>query len=242
MTAAAAACLTPFRPQITLTIARSALRPPPAMPPTAPAQPVGTVVHRARRQGSGRAFGPLSALAAILAAMLGGGVAGPDRLTCPAAGQERSLLSAEERSKLDTFEGITLDKADKVFGAKDYPRALAEYDSFILQFPESKATSYAILRKGRSLQLLEKRFEAIKVYQEVLDFFPNDVRYAAAALYSIGECHAQNGDVEKAVKSWLALADDPDYSKEPPGASALNQLADNFLKQGKTDDGIKRYE
>ncbi|NBU11794.1 MAG: hypothetical protein EBS84_22820, partial [Proteobacteria bacterium] len=49
-----------------------------------------------------------------------------------------------------------------------------------------KATSYAILRKGRSLQLLDKRFEAIKIYQEVLDFFPNDIKYAAPALYLIG--------------------------------------------------------
>jgi tetratricopeptide (TPR) repeat protein len=159
-----------------------------------------------------------------------------------ATAQHASMLSAEERSKLDTFEGITLDKADKVFGEKDYPRALAEYDAFILQFPESKATSYAILRKGRSLQLLDKRFEAIKIYQEVLDFFPNDIKYAAPALYLIGECHDQNGDVEKAMKSWLALADDPDYCKEPVGAAALNQLAGNYIKQGKVDEGIKRYE
>ena len=76
----------------------------------------------------------------------------------------------------------------------------------------------------------------------MLDFFPNDIKYAAPALYLIGECHAQNGDVEKAMKSWLALADDPDYSKQPSGAGALNQLADNFLKQGKADEGIRRYE
>jgi TolA-binding protein len=130
----------------------------------------------------------------------------------------------------------------KVFAGQDYRRSLAEYDAFIVQFPESKAIPYAILRKGRSLQLLDKRFEAIKVYQEVLDFFPDDVKYAAAAQYRIGQSHAENGDIEKAMKAWLALADDADYAKEPLGAAALNALADNLLKQGKADEAVKRYE
>jgi TolA-binding protein len=153
-----------------------------------------------------------------------------------------TALTPDERSKLDTFEGVTIDKADKVFAGKDYRRSLAEYDAFIVQFPESKAIPYAILQKGRSLQLLDKRFEAIKVYQEVLDFFPDDVKYAAAAQYRIGQSHAENGDVEKAMKAWLALADDADYAKEPLGADALNALADNLIKQGKADEGIKRFE
>ena len=157
------------------------------------------------------------------------------------AAQEAGL-SADERSKLDTFEGVSIDKADKVFVAKDYPRAVAEYDAFILQFPESKAVPYAILRKARALQEVQKRFEAIKIYQEVLDFFPDDVKYAAVALFRIGECHAQNGDIEKAIKAWADMADDADYIKQPLGASALNALAENLIKRGKADEGIARYE
>jgi tetratricopeptide (TPR) repeat protein len=170
---------------------------------------------------------------ALLAATLG--------LVSPAVGQETALTS-QERAKLDTFEGVSIDKADKIFAARDWPRAVAEYDAFIVQFPESKATSYAILRKGRSLQEAQKRFEAIKVYQEVIDFFPDDVKYAAAALYRIGECHMQNGDVPKAMKAWLELSEDADYVKEPLGAAALNGLAENLIKQDKADEGIKRYE
>ncbi|MEY3391805.1 MAG: Outer rane lipoprotein [Verrucomicrobiota bacterium] len=151
-------------------------------------------------------------------------------------------LSPDERTKLDTFEGVSIDKADKVFVAKDFPRAVAEYDAFILQFPESKLVPYAILRKGRSLQELQKRFEAVKIYQEVLDFFPDDVKYAAAALFRIGECHAQNGDIEKAIKAWADMAEDADYIKEPLAASALNSLAENLIKRGKADEGIERFE
>jgi tetratricopeptide (TPR) repeat protein len=159
-----------------------------------------------------------------------------------AASAQETGLTSDERAKLDTFEGVSIDKADKVFAAKDWPRAVAEYDAFILQFPESKVTPYAILRKGRSLQETQKRFEAVKVYQEVLDFFPDDVKYAAAALYRIGECHMQSGDVTKAMKAWFDLSEDADYVKEPVGAPALNGLAENLVKQGKPDEGIKRYE
>jgi TolA-binding protein len=172
-------------------------------------------------------------------ALLGALLAAPGMLPCH--GQETGL-SSEARQKLDTFEGISIDKADTVFAAKDYRRAIAEYDAFILQFPDSKVIPYAIMRKGRSLQEAQKRFEAIKVYQEVLDFFPDDVKYAAAALYRIGECHAQNGDIEKAIKAWIALADDEEYVRQPLGALALNSLADNLLKQGKAAEGVARYE
>ena len=175
----------------------------------------------------------------FLAILVAGCVLGLWAAGCPA---QETGLSADERAKLDTFEGVSIDKADKVFGAKDWPRAVAEYDAFILQFPESKVVPHAILRKGRSLQEAQKRFEAVKVDQEVLDFFPDDVKYAAAALYRIGECHAQSGDVEKAIKAWADMADDADYIKEPLGAPALNSLAENLLKQGKAAEGIARYE
>jgi tetratricopeptide (TPR) repeat protein len=171
----------------------------------------------------------------VLAALFAGLAAGSGRA-------QEAGLSQDERAKLDTFEGVSIDKADKVFIAKDWPRAVAEYDAFILQFPESKVTSYAILQKGRSLQEAQKRFEAIKVYEEVLDFFPDDVKYAAAALYRIGESHMQSGNVPKAMKAWLELSEDADYVKEPVGAPALNGLAQNLIKQGKADEGIRRFE
>jgi TolA-binding protein len=176
-----------------------------------------------------------SRIIVVLAALVVGLVASSG--SCQETG-----LSPEERAKLDTFEGVSIDKADKVFAAKDWPRAIAEYDAFILQFPESKVTPYAILRKGRSLQESQKRFEAVKVYQEVLDFFPDDVKHAAAALYRIGESHLQNGDVPKAMKAWFDLSEDADYVKEPLGAAALNGLAENLMKQGKADEGIRRFE
>jgi TolA-binding protein len=159
---------------------------------------------------------------------------------CLAQIPEASLTS-EDFEKLDSFESVVLAKADKTFAAKDYRSSVAAYDSFLQQFPRSKATPYALLRKGRSLQLDKKRFEAIKVYTEILDYFPNAVAYAGAALYYIGDCRWQNSDVKEAMKAWAEMAKDSDYSKHPLAAGAINQLADNLVRQEKWPEAAPYY-
>ena len=59
------------------------------------------------------------------------------------------------------------------------------------------------MRKARCLHRLGGRFKAIEAYQEVLDYFPNRVRYAAAALYYQGLCHWRNGEEAKAVYHYV---------------------------------------
>ena len=162
-------------------------------------------------------------------------------LSSVAFAQEASM-SSDEYARLDSFESHTLINADKVFADRQFRRAAAEYDAFLLEFPRSEAIAYALLRKGRSLHLDDKRFQAIKVYTEVLDYFPDSIKYAAAALYHTGEAHHQNGDIEEAMKAWAELADDEDYSKQPLAADAINRLADNLMKQGKVDRAVAYYE
>jgi TolA-binding protein len=151
------------------------------------------------------------------------------------------IYSPIELKKLDTFEAFCLTKADKIFAAKDYRRAAAEYDSFILEFPKSKAIPYALLRKGRCLQVGKKRYEAIKEYREVLDYFPNAVKYAAASLYYTGESHWANGDEQKAMKTWAEMAQDVDYSKMRLAASAILRLADELNRQEKRPAAVKYW-
>jgi len=150
-------------------------------------------------------------------------------------------MSSEAFAKLDTFEGHTLNKADKVFVAEDYRRAAAEYDSFLLEFPRSAALPYALLRKARCLHLEGKRFEAVREYRQVLDFFPDDVKYAAAALFYIGQAHWQNGDEEAAIKAWAQLADDAEYAREPLAASAVNAVAGYMKKTGHEQEAVDYY-
>jgi len=150
-------------------------------------------------------------------------------------------LSNEDFKKLSNFESHLINKADKAYNKEDYKTAFAEYDSFILEYPESLAIPYAILRKARSMQLRNKRFQAVKIYQEILDYFPNHVQFAAPAIFYIGECHSDNGDPEKAFKAWAAMAQDKEYSKHFLAAGALNRLADNMIKLEHVDQAIKYY-
>src|SRR5262245_44152694 len=151
-------------------------------------------------------------------------------------------LTDEEFAKLDTFEAHTLGKADKVFNERNYKQAGAEYDSFLLEFSKSPATPYALLRKARCLHYDGKRYEAIKEYTEVLDYFPNEIKFAGAALYYTGLAHWENGEIEKAMKAWAEMAEDKDYSKHPLAASAINALADNLVKQEKADKAVQYYQ
>ena len=156
--------------------------------------------------------------------------------------REEVALSESDFKKLDTFEGVLLAKADKVFGAGEYRRAAAEYDAFILQYPKSVATPYAVLRKGRSLQRDNKRNDAIKLYNEVLDYFPNAVDYAGAALYYSGQSHWENGDTKEALKAWAEMAQDADYRKHVLAAGAINRLADNLVRQDKWPEAATYYQ
>jgi tetratricopeptide (TPR) repeat protein len=157
-------------------------------------------------------------------------------------GQAEVTLSTDAWAKLETFEAHSLGKADQTFGRKVYRQALTEYDAFILEFPKSKAVPYAVYRKARCLHLDEKRFKAIEGYEGVLDYFPNVIEFAAPALYSIGECHQQNGDLEKAMKAWLEMATDKDYRKHLLAAPAIYHLADNLMKQDKAAEAVKYFE
>ena len=75
--------------------------------------------------------------------------------------------------------------------------------------------------------------------QEILDYFPNDVKYAAAALYLIGECHFDNGDVEKAMRRWAELAETlppgveivPVYDRGPLIERAVTNLRQKLVQQ-----------
>jgi TolA-binding protein len=154
---------------------------------------------------------------------------------------ELKILS-EDKKLMDPFEEHSLTKADKTFDKKEYPAAAAEYDAFILEFPQSRVLPYVIFRKARSIHLDNKRFNAIKVYNQVLDYYPKATHYAAAALYYIGQCYFETGDPEKAVKAWKQMIENKDYCRHYLAADALNMLALNYIKQKKPDQAIGYYE
>lgn len=154
------------------------------------------------------------------------------------AGDEITL-PAETYKKLDTFEALNIEDADKLYNKKDYTGAYAAYKAYSFEFAQSKALPYVLLRMGRCLHQLEKRNAAIKAYQDVVDYFPDDVRYAAAALFYIGQCHGQNGDDAKKTAVWAKMVKDDDYVNQPNSGSALTYLGDAMVKLGKFDEAVE---
>lgn len=153
-------------------------------------------------------------------------------------------LTDKEFKDLDQFEAFALQKADKAFLSekKEFKQAAAEYDAFALDNPRSKALPYALLRKARCIQLSHKRNAAVKAYQEVIDFFPENVTFAGAALYYIGQCWWEDGEPDKALKSWAQMAEHPKYRTHYLAATALNMLAENMLKQEQTARAIEYFK
>jgi TolA-binding protein len=150
-------------------------------------------------------------------------------------------LPNAEYDRLDRFEALALDKADKVYSEAKYRQALTEYDSFLREYPRSSATPYAVLRKGRCLHRDDKRNAAIRQYAEVLDYFPTVVEYAGAALYYQGLAAMENGDEDKAIKYWSQMAQDKGYSKHPLAAGAINRLADNLVAKGRVEPAMAYF-
>lgn len=154
------------------------------------------------------------------------------------AGQEITY-PGESFAKLDTFEGVNLEDADKLFIKGDFQGAYAAYKAYTFEFPQSKALPYVLLRLGRCLHKLDKRNAAIKSYQDVVDYFPDDVAYAAAALYHIGECHGQNGETEKQTAVWARMVKDDGYVTQPNSGTALIHLGTEMQKLGKHEDAAE---
>ncbi|MFM2170696.1 MAG: Outer rane lipoprotein [Verrucomicrobiota bacterium] len=154
------------------------------------------------------------------------------------AGQEIALPPADF-AKLDTFESVNLEDADKLFKKPDYQGAYAAYKAFSFEFPKSKALPYVLLRQGRCLHHVDKRNAAIKSYQDVVDYFPDNIPYAAAALFHIGECHGQNGEEEKQTATWARLVKDDAYVTQPNSGTALVHLSGAMEKIGKFDEAAE---
>lgn len=156
--------------------------------------------------------------------------------------QDEVIITSADYKQLDPFEATALAKADKVFSAKDYRAATSEYDLFLVENPRASAAAYALLRKGRSQMLDNKRNEALRTFREVVDYFPDAVEYAAAALYYQGKCHFDNGENLNAVKIWERMVADEGYAKHLLAAPALESLADEFVRQEKVAEAAKYYE
>lgn len=162
-------------------------------------------------------------------------------LALSAAAADEVTYPSEDFAKLDTFEGLNLEDADKLFAKQDYKGAYAAYKAYSYEFAKSEALPYVLLRMGRCLHHLDKRNAAIKAYQDVVDYFPNRIRYAAAALFCIGQCHGQNGDEAKQTAVWARMVKDDDYVAQPNSGTALTFLGKRMEALGKFEEATEYH-
>jgi len=158
------------------------------------------------------------------------------------AADQNFPIAAERYGRLNLFERAQYDKARRLLNGGSYRAAGAEFEKFKVQFPDSEALSYVLFMRGYSLHMAKDRNAAIKIYNEVLDFFGDTIADAAPALFYLGMAHVENGDERGGLEAMLEVVEDEDYQKHPIAAGALRRLADNKWRNGKYEEAIRFWK
>ncbi len=151
-------------------------------------------------------------------------------------------LTAKRYQTLDVFERAQYDKAVALFVAGNYKAAAAEFEKFKVQFPDSPQLSNILFMRGYSLHQAKDRVTAIKAYSEVLDFFPDEVDDAGAALYHTGIAYCENGDIRKGLQSFKQMVTNEKYARHPLAAGALTRLASNHWLNKEYDKAVTYWK
>lgn len=163
---------------------------------------------------------------------------------CATAGAEQWTweLTRDQVKGLNAFERAQYLKAAELFRDENYKAAAAEFEKMKVQFPDSPALPYAIFMQARSQHGADVRNQAVKTYQEVLDYFADDVWVAAPALYFMGVAHFDNGDTAKGLAAMKKLVADGDYAVEPVAAGAFRRLGDAYHGQGEDPKAVEHWK
>lgn len=154
----------------------------------------------------------------------------------------RWQLPAARYQQLNQFERRQIDNAAAQVEKQNYKAAAEEFEKFKAEFPESPLLSYALFMRGYCLERSNNRITAIKIYHEVLDYFPDSVDDCAAALYCLGTSHLDNGDTRKGMKALQSLADDPRYKDHPLTAGAMRRLADDYWTKQQPEVAVRYWK
>ena len=139
-------------------------------------------------------------------------------------------LPPELLRQMTVFQRSQYDKALSLLKKGETEAAGNEFDKFLTQFKGSPATGFVLYQKAFSSYWGMNRFQSIKQFNEVMDFFPSDLPAASPALFYMGLAHIENGDIAEGMKLFKEMVDDEDYKKDPLAARALVHLSTNAVK------------
>ncbi len=151
-------------------------------------------------------------------------------------------LDVDKYAKLNTFERAQYKKAIDLANSRQYRAAANEFEKFKVQFTDSPILPEILFLKGYSLQMQKDRNTAIKVYNEVLDYFGEEIDPASKALFFIGLANFQNGNTKQGLEAMAEMAEDEDYSQHPLAAGALDYLANNSWKNNKKKQAVEYWK
>ena len=141
--------------------------------------------------------------------------------------------------KLNVFERAQYKKAYALVKKGNFKAAIDEFEKFKQQHPDNSQMAYVVFMKAYCLHQAKQRNKAVKVYNEVLDYFGDDILYAGASLYFMAHAHFDNGDIKSGLKAFKEMAEDEDYQKHALAAGAFRYLAENRLKNKKVSETVK---
>lgn len=163
-----------------------------------------------------------------------------------AGGKEWSWrLTADQYKGLTSFQRAQYDKASRLCKEQNWKGAAAEFKKFKVEFGatlDKAMLGYVVFMRGYCLHRAHFRHEAIKIYQEVLDYFDDNLDIGPPALYYMGEAYFANGDLRDGMECMLEMVEDPEYSKHPLAAGALNRLADNHWKNDEREKAVEYWK
>ena len=151
-------------------------------------------------------------------------------------------VDPERFKKLNTFARAQYNKAVGLYEKGQHKVAAKEFEKFRIQFPDSPIISHVLFMQARSQHFSKDRHHAVKTYTEVLDYFGDDIKNAAPAIYFLSQAHWDNGDVKKSLEIMKQMVGDDRYRKHPLAAGALRTLADNHWKNGQYSTAIHYWK
>ena len=151
-------------------------------------------------------------------------------------------LPADRYKQLDLFQRAQYDKASKLVQEGNFQAAAGEFEKFKVQFPDAPALAHMVFMHGYCLHQAKVRNQAIKVYNEVLDYFAEEVPDAAPAKYFMGLAHLENGDTRNGVQCLKEMLANEAYVKHPLAGSALARLAEQHWKANEPEQAMKCWK
>jgi hypothetical protein len=153
-------------------------------------------------------------------------------------------LSRDRYQRLNPFERAQYDKAAGLYQGSQFLAAASEFEKFCIQFEDTEP-AYMRLMRAMSLHYANNRNTAIKVYQDVIDYFGADERYrdeVIAATFWRGAAYLDSGDMLNGLRVMKRMVENPDFRTHVLTAGALRRLADNHFANTEYEQAVRYWQ